>query len=148
MGKLQKNKVQKVMERFALIHSVDSVELAEKIARTSLQLGIKTSILLEANTSGEATKSGLTSREWEEHFNALNRLPGIDIQGLMTMAPLTEDEAMIRHCFSELRFLKSRLQEKGGDLSTLSMGMSNDFQLAIQEGATLLRIGTALFCPQ
>jgi PLP dependent protein len=148
IGKLQRNKVAKVIGRFVLIHSVDSVELAEKISRTSEQGGLKTPILLEANTSGELTKSGLSAAEWATHFPHLLNLGGVEIEGLMTMAPLTEDEGIIRRCFSELRLLQQRLYEMGGTPATLSMGMTNDFALAIQEGATLVRIGTALFVPQ
>lgn len=149
LGKLQKNKVNKVIGKFTLIHSVDSVELAKKISSASLEKGIRTQILLEANTSTEASKSGLSAKEWESQYRQLLDLEGIEVHGLMTMAPLTEDEGVIRHCFSELRLLRDRLQELGGEeLSALSMGMSNDFPIAIQEGATILRIGTALFTPQ
>jgi len=148
IGKLQKNKVNKVIGKFALIHSVDGIELAQKISHASLQQGIHTAILLEANTSGETTKSGLSPDVWKGHFSQLQALAGIDVQGLMTMAPLTEDEARIRHCFAELRLLGQALQQKGGEMGTLSMGMTHDFPIAIQEGATLLRIGTALFAPQ
>jgi PLP dependent protein len=148
IGKLQKNKVNKIIGKFSLIHSVDTIELAEKISRASLEKGVKSSILLEANTSGEATKSGLTPDEWKAGYQRLLDLEGIEIHGFMTMAPLTEDEGVIRHCFSELRLLQQHLQQIGDSLETLSMGMSNDFFIAIQEGATLLRIGTALFTPQ
>jgi pyridoxal phosphate enzyme (YggS family) len=148
IGKLQKNKVNKVIGKFALIHSIDSVELAEKISRTSIQQGLKTAVLLEVNTSREATKSGLSSEAWKMRYLELQRLHGIEIHGLMAMAPLTEDESAIRSCFKELRLLGQTLQEESGDLATLSMGMSHDFPIAIQEGATLLRIGTALFMPQ
>lgn len=151
VGKLQKNKVSKAIGRFALIHSVDTPELAEKISKSSITAGLITNILLESNTSGESAKSGLSPKEWEEAFNDLLDLGGIEIHGLMTMAPLTEDEGVIRHAFSELRFLRDRLQmiaKKSVDLTTLSMGMSNDYPLAIQEGATLLRIGTFIFSPR
>lgn len=143
IGKLQKNKVNKVIGRFTLIHSVDSVELAEKISASSCEGGLKSALLLETNTSGEPTKSGLSPDEWRKRYRDLLDLKGIGIEGLMTMAPLTEDEGVIRHCFSELRLLGEELH-----LQTLSMGMTNDFPLAVQEGATLLRIGTALFTPQ
>ena len=148
IGKLQKNKVHKIIGKFALIHSVDTVELAEKISRASLEKDLKTSVLLEVNTSGELTKSGLSPDDWKVRYRDLRNLEGIEINGLMTMAPLTEDEGVIRHCFSELRLLQHQLQEIGGNLETLSMGMTNDFILAIQEGTTLVRIGTALFTPQ
>lgn len=148
IGKLQKNKVNKVIGRFELIHSVDTVELAEKIGRASLEQGIKTAILLEANTSGEKTKSGLSPAEWEAVFDKILILPGIEIKGLMTLAPLTDEEEIIRHAFSELRLLRDRLNAlwKGRtSLSILSMGMTHDFCLAIQEGASIVRIGRGLW---
>lgn len=148
IGKLQKNKVQKAVGCFALIHSVDTMELATRISRISLERSVKTSLLLESNTSGEATKSGLSPEEWKRHYPELLQLHGIEIHGCMTMAPLTENEGEIRECFSRLRKLQQALQEMGGDLQTLSMGMTHDFKIAIQEGATLVRIGTALFMPQ
>lgn len=147
IGKLQKNKVAKVISRFALIHSVDTPELAEKIAQASLKAQTCTQVLLEVNTSGESTKGGLSPQEWEARYQDVMAYEGITIHGLMTMAPLTGDEGVIRHCFSELRHLAQRLQERGGQLTTLSMGMSQDFSIAIQEGSTLVRIGTALFMP-
>jgi PLP dependent protein len=147
IGKLQKNKIQKVIGKFALIHSVDTVELAEKLSIASLKKGVKTPVLLEANTSGESTKEGLSPDTWKANFKDLLEFKGIEIGGLMTIAPLTEDQGRIRRCFSELRLLQQQLQELGGNLQALSMGMTNDFPIAIQEGATLVRIGTTLFTP-
>lgn len=148
IGKLQSNKISKVIGRFVLIHSVDSAELARKISRSSLQRGLRTPILLEANTSGETSKSGLRPEEWEAVFPVLLDLEGIEVKGLMTMAPLTDNASIIRDSFAKLRQLRDRLQSRGGkevDLSTLSMGMSSDHVIAIEEGATLVRIGTAIF---
>jgi PLP dependent protein len=148
IGKLQKNKVNKAIGRFVLIHSVDSFELAQHIARVSEERGTKTAILLEANTSGEESKSGLPPEEWVKNIPSLLQLKGITVQGLMTMAPLTEEEGLIRKCFSELRLARDHLQRIAGEraeLSTLSMGMTHDFPIAINEGATLIRIGTAIF---
>lgn len=140
IGTLQKNKVRKVMGKFALIHSVDTPELAKKISECSLETGLKTPILLQANTSGEESKHGLSFEEWLEKFGEMKQLEGIDIRGLMTIAPLMDDENTIRHSFAKLRELGERLK-----LKHLSMGMSQDYPLAIAEGATLLRIGTALY---
>jgi pyridoxal phosphate enzyme (YggS family) len=148
VGKLQRNKVKKVIGKFALIHSVDTVELAHKISWASIEQGVTTPVLLEANTSGEKAKSGLAPAEWKEKFIELLELKGINIQGLMTMAPLTEEEMVIRACFSKLHQLQQELEQKGGNLAILSMGMSHDFPIAIQEGATLIRIGTAFFISQ
>lgn len=140
IGNLQSKKVRKVIGKFALIHSVDSLELARKISQCSTEEGTVTSILLEANTSGESSKHGLSPAAWRDCFAEVKELKGIQVEGLMTMAPLTNDEGVIRHCFSELRELRDTLQ-----LKELSMGMSRDFKLAIMEGATIVRIGTSLF---
>ncbi|NGX61727.1 MAG: hypothetical protein K940chlam9_01216 [Chlamydiae bacterium] len=146
IGKLQKNKVQKVLGRFVLIHSVDTPELAEKIAKASFERGLETALLLETNASGEESKSGMSPFAWEKIFPHLLSLRGIRIEGVMTMAPLTEDEGEIRACFSSARHLFEALQERGGEqITTLSMGMSHDFPLAIAEGSTIIRIGTSLF---
>lgn len=147
IGTLQSNKVRKVVGNFVLIHSVDSVELAKKISDVSLEQGIVTEVLLQANVSGEGTKHGLSAGEWMEHFHEVLAFPGIQVKGLMTMAPETDDKEIIRNCFSELRLLRDALQTRfpTADLRELSMGMSSDFKIAIEEGATLLRIGSALW---
>lgn len=144
IGALQRKKVNKVVGAYAFIHAVDSVVLAEKISSQSVSLGIKTNILLQANTSGEESKQGLSPDEWRDSFLYVASLPGLNVQGFMTMAPNTEDEDAIRNCFAKLRNLRDELQ---GEvlLPHLSMGMSNDFSIAIEEGATLLRIGSLLF---
>lgn len=140
IGTLQKNKVRKAVENFALIHSVDNISLAKKIASVSVELGVSTSILLQVNVSGEESKHGFSPEELRRDFYELYVQPGIRIEGLMTMAPYHERQERIRSYFSELRYLA---REFG--LRHLSMGMSQDWQIAIEEGATLLRIGTALF---
>jgi pyridoxal phosphate enzyme (YggS family) len=140
IGTLQKNKVRKVIGKFALIHSVDTPELAKKISDCSLEAGLKTPILLQVNTSGEASKHGLSFEEWQKNYPEVANFEGIMIKGLMTMAPLVDDEKIIRTTFARLRELGKVLK-----LQHLSMGMSQDFPLAIAEGATLLRIGSALF---
>jgi PLP dependent protein len=148
LGHLQKNKIRKVVGQFALIHSVHTLDLAKQLARVSRQFSVITPILLQANTSGEASKQGLSSEEWKQNVEELLTLEGISIQGLMTMAPLGGDEKGIRHCFSGLRKLRDELNAMAGErayLHHLSMGMSKDFTLAIEEGATIIRIGTALF---
>lgn len=148
IGSLQKNKVNKIIGKFALIHSVDSVDLATKIAHTSASTGVVTPILLEVNTSGEVSKHGFNEKELLDAFDALTQLQGIRLDGLMTMAPLTNDEDVIRRCFGRLRHLRDLFKEKGcrnAPMNHLSMGMSNDYRIAIEEGATLLRIGSALF---
>lgn len=148
IGSLQKNKVRKAIGKFTLIHSVDSLELAQKISSCSQEQEITTHLLIQANTSGEPSKHGLTSVQWKACFDELLALPAISIDGLMTMAPLTDDKYLISNCFSSLRQLRDQLQkiaQNRADLHHLSMGMSHDFPLAIAEGATLLRIGSAIF---
>jgi PLP dependent protein len=140
IGHLQKNKVKKVIGKFHLIHSVDSLELAESLSRASGEGGITTNILLQVNVSGEAAKQGLSREEWEKVKREVCSLPHLKIEGLMTMAPLTEDVDLIRRVFRDLR----KMRDVWG-LKHLSMGMSHDFEIAIEEGATLLRIGSAIF---
>lgn len=148
IGTLQKNKVRKAVGHFALIHSVDTPELAAKISECSVEAGVVTPVLLQVNTSGEISKHGITAEEWRQAFDSLLELPGILLEGLMTMAPLTPDEAVIRQCFAHLRKFKEELANRAGNQASmrhLSMGMSNDYRLAIAEGSTLVRIGTAIF---
>jgi len=148
IGTLQKNKVRKVVGKFVLIHSVDSSDLAAKISQCSQEVGVVTPVLLQANTSGEQSKHGLTPEEWTSIFGEVVNLPGISVKGLMTMAPLEGDEIVIRNCFSKLRELREDLQKMAGEdvrIPHLSMGMTHDYPYAIAEGATILRIGTAIF---
>lgn len=148
IGTLQKNKVSKAIGEFTLIHSVDSLELAKKISICSSEAGITTHVLLQANTSGEQSKHGQTPQQWEASFDELLTLPSLSIDGLMTMAPITNDHQVISSCFASLRKLRDTLSSRSGakaKLHHLSMGMSQDFPLAIAEGATLLRIGSSIF---
>ncbi len=147
IGTLQSNKVTKAVGQFALIHSVDSPELAHKISRVSIEKGLVSKILLQVNTSGELSKHGCSPDEWEKHLDEVIAFPGIAIEGLMTMAPLTASESEIRQCFFSLRTLRDSWQNRYTSHSfyNLSMGMSNDWELAIAEGATILRIGSLLF---
>lgn len=148
IGTLQSNKVGKVISSFQLIHSVDTLQLARKISQASQDRGIKTSILLQVNTSGEASKHGLSPEGWEQALDAINQLPGIKVEGLMTMAPFTDDQQIIRNCFHKLYILRENWRSRVKDpfiFQHLSMGMSHDYLIAIEEGATLLRIGSAIF---
>ncbi|UCH64854.1 MAG: YggS family pyridoxal phosphate-dependent enzyme [Ignavibacterium sp.] len=149
IGTLQKNKVKYVIKAASLIHSVDSIALADEINKYAEKLDKIQDVLLEIKTSAEETKAGL---EQEEQISTLashcNSLSGINLKGLMTMAPFTEDERLIRKSFSELRNLRDKLNQQGFKLTELSMGMTNDFEIAIDEGATMLRIGSAIFGPR
>ena len=146
IGTLQKNKVKYAVKTGEFIHSVDSVDLAEEINKHAEKLGKVQKILIEVKTSEEETKSGLTAED--EVFNLVKKcteLKNIKLVGLMTMAPLTDNEMIIRKSFRDLRNLKDEINNKGYSLTELSMGMTSDFEIAIEEGATMLRIGSAIF---
>lgn len=146
IGSLQKNKVKYVVKAAEFIHSVDSIELLEEINKRASSLNKIQKILLEVKTSYEATKSGLTNEE--EIFRIAEQLknfPNVDLVGLMTIAPLTEDEKLIRKSFRDLRLLKDKMNKSGINITELSMGMTSDFEIAIEEGSTMLRIGSAIF---
>ena len=148
---LQKNKVKKAVANFILIHSVDSVELANKISECGQEEGKLTHVLLEVNTSGEKTKHGMSEEAWYTSFEKVLHLPNVKIEGLMTMAPLSDNQHEVRACFRRLRRFRDRLLSFAGSevtLDVLSMGMSHDYPIAIEEGATLVRIGTAIFQSQ
>lgn len=144
IGSLQKNKVGKALKLFQVIHSVDSVSLAERLSKLSDR---PVPILLEVNVSGEESKHGMNPERWEESLEKV-QLPNLIIVGLMTMAPFTQNENILRSCFKKLRTLLERWKtrmEHPEQFKELSMGMSNDYMIAIEEGATIVRIGTALF---
>ena len=146
IGTLQRNKAKYVVRAASLIHSVDSLSLADEINKQAAKNDKVQGILLEIKTSFEETKSGLNQDEqiikMVEHCKTLSN---INLLGLMTMAPYTEDEQLIRKSFSELRKLKDKISQQGLHLTELSMGMTSDFELAIDEGTTMLRVGSAIF---
>jgi PLP dependent protein len=146
IGTLQKNKVKYAVNAAELIHSVDSLELVEEVNNRAEKLGKVQKILLEVKTSEEETKSGLeTENETMNLVKRCSELKSIKLEGLMTLAPLTEDANIIRKSFRDLRNLKDRINNKGYNLTELSMGMTSDFEIAIEEGATMIRIGSAIF---
>jgi pyridoxal phosphate enzyme (YggS family) len=149
IGHLQSNKAAKAAEIFDAVDSVDSLKLAERLDEAAGRLQKRLPILLEIKLSPEESKAGLEpdSRELNELMEKLPSLTNLDAQGLMTIAPLDVSEDQTRACFRELRLLRDRLAGAHSKLNlpVLSMGMSGDFPLAIQEGATRIRVGTALF---
>lgn len=150
IGTLQSNKILKAISAFYLIHSIDTPLLAQKVSQASQAKDVTTSILLQVNTSGEKSKHGLSAEEWKRSFDMINRLSHLRIEGLMTMAPYTEDQQVIRTCFRKLYQLRENWRPQMRDpkiFHHLSMGMSNDYLIAIEEGATLLRVGSAIFGP-
>lgn len=146
IGHLQTNKVRQALPLFSLFHSVDSIRLAEAMDRIAGETGRTVRVLAEVNISGEATKRGFTPESLREHFGRLTALPRLKLAGLMTMAPWSEEPEDARPVFRALRVLRDELETAGGTkLPELSMGMSGDFEPAIEEGSTLVRIGTAIF---
>jgi PLP dependent protein len=149
IGHLQSNKVKQVIGRFELIHSVDSTKLAEMINLNSEQSGAKQKILLQVNVANEESKFGFQPKELPQAVERVLKLPNLSLLGLMTIPPFLIDPEMSRPYFIKLKKLSEKLPEWGwrsaGGQTELSMGMSDDFEVAIDEGATLIRIGTALF---
>ena len=131
----------------ALLHSVDTLKLARRLSRDAASAGVVLSILLEVNVSGEESKHGFTPAELRQTIGEIAALPAIDLQGLMTMAPLEVAAEATRPVFRSLRLLRDELQASHPQLALphLSMGMTNDFEVAIEEGATLIRVGSAIF---
>ncbi len=148
IGHLQRNKVKYIPGLFELIHSVDNSELAEDIHRHSLKHDLVTPVLIQVNVSGEASKSGVAPSDLEELLEMLVSLSGISVRGLMTIPPFDPDPEKSRRHFAALRKLRDRMQSVNIEnitMDELSMGMSNDFEVAIEEGATWVRVGTAIF---
>jgi pyridoxal phosphate enzyme (YggS family) len=148
IGHLQSNKAARAVELFDAIDSVDSLRLAERLNEAAARLNRKLDILIEINIGGEAAKSGLDpdSAELQKLFDAAPRLANLVIRGCMTVPPFTEDPERARGCFRQLRELRDRLRVRSGlPLTELSMGMSHDFEVAIAEGSTCVRVGTAIF---
>ena len=146
IGRLQKNKVKQVVGKFYLIHSVDSLELAELINRVANGNGLVQDILLQVNISEEETKAGFSQEDLKDVFGNLIKLPNIRIKGLMTIAPKTDDKNLIKECFLSLSKLKEELNKNFmTDVKELSMGMTGDYKTAVKCGATMLRIGKGLF---
>ena len=146
IGHLQSNKCRDAVHLFEMIQSVDSLALAQEINRWADKQAKTMPVLLEVNLAGESTKFGFKADQVLENLDAINALPKIEIHGLMMIAPWTPDAEKVRPLFRQLRELKTRCEEKlGAPLPHLSMGMSGDFEVAIAEGATIVRIGTSLF---
>jgi hypothetical protein len=145
IGHLQSKKAKAVVDLFELIHGVDRLKLAHALDAAAVQMGKVQDILIQVNLAGEATKSGVAPEAAPELLREISRLPHLRLMGLMTMPPFLAPEA-VRPYFRALRQLRDRLTDLSGHpLPELSMGMSGDFEVAIEEGATLVRVGTAIF---
>jgi len=151
VGHLQRNKAKHVAGRFALIHSVDSAELAEELDKRAgggAAHGAKQRVLLQVNVAGETQKSGCAPADAPALAHRVAAQPHLALEGLMTIAPFTDDQDVQRRTFRGLRVLRDALQEEGLWLPTLSMGMSADYGIAVEEGTTVIRLGTVLFGPR
>lgn len=147
IGHLQSNKASKVVGSFACIHSLDSLHLANVLNRHAQEHGKRQAVLLQINVSGEESKEGMTLEEAPELARQILTLPYLEIQGLMTIAPRVENPEEVRPVFRRLRLLRDRLRDQLPQASWqhLSMGMTDDYLVAITEGATMVRIGRAIF---
>ncbi len=148
IGHLQKNKVKYIIDKVELIHSVDSFELAKEIDKHAKKIDKIQKILLEVNVSGEESKFGIRPGECEELCKEISALENVKIEGLMTIAPFVDDESVLEEVFDGLRKLSKEISEmsiENVSMNELSMGMTNDFPIAIGKGATMVRVGTGIF---
>jgi len=144
IGHLQRNKV-KSLERFVLLHSLDSARLGDAVCAYGLERGRAVDALIEVNLSGEKTKYGFTPAELLPEAERLVSMAGIRVRGVMTMASFTASESELHRTFAAARDARQSLMEAGHPAEELSMGMSNDYEVAVEEGATMVRVGTTLF---
>ncbi len=145
IGHLQSNKVKEVLPAYALIHSLDRLSLAEALQDQAKKVGCPAEVLIQVNVSGEQSKFGLAPGELPAFLEKIAVFDQVKVKGLMTMAPYLEDPEETRSYFRQLRLLRDANQKEGLSLPELSMGMTNDFFVAVEEGATMVRIGSALF---
>ena len=152
IGHLQSNKVNKALEFFTMIQSVDSFKLAQKLHQAAVKKNSTIDILIEVNTSQEDAKYGIAPKETKELLKQISELDRVRVRGLMTMAPLAEDKEQSRPCFRALRLLRNEIMQDSllhaltnVKMEYLTMGMSQDFEVAIEEGANIVRIGSAIF---
>ena len=146
IGHLQTNKVKYLVGKVELIHSVDSVHLAEEIDRQALKKGVVQDILIEINVGGELSKSGFSLQTAKDNIDEIiARLPNVKIRGLMAMLPHSENEDLLVSLFKDMRKLYDDLNKQGYNLTYLSMGMSSDYELAIKNGSNMIRLGRTIF---
>jgi pyridoxal phosphate enzyme (YggS family) len=148
IGRLQANKTRPVAEAFAWVHAVDRLKVAERLSAQRPYHAPPLNVCLQVNLAGEASKGGVPPAQLAPLAAAVAALPRLTLRGLMCLPPQETDPARQRHWFAQLRALKEELNSRGARLDTLSMGMSDDFEAAIAEGATIVRLGTVLFGPR
>lgn len=159
IGHVQRRKANLVIAHFDVVHAIDRLALAQKLSAVAVEAGRELPVLLECNVSGEVSKYGYAATGWEgdsalrerlyAEVAAVVALPGLCLEGLMTMAPLADDAETVRPVFASLRALRDALRERFPDVALphLSMGMTDDFEVAVEEGATLVRVGRGIFGP-
>ncbi|MCX7913700.1 MAG: YggS family pyridoxal phosphate-dependent enzyme [Thermodesulfovibrionales bacterium] len=145
IGTLQRNKAKYAVHLFDLIHTIDSIELAEEVNKQAEKINKQQRVLIQVKLSSEITKHGILEEQLFALIERIKKLENLKLEGLMTMPPLFDDKEKTRPFFRRLRELREEAQKRGVILQELSMGMSNDFEVAIEEGSTMVRIGTALF---
>ncbi len=148
IGHLQTNKVKYIVDKVYMIHSVDSIKLAKEISKEAVKKNVTVKVLLEVNVAKEESKFGMMSEEVKDFYNEVVDLPGLKVCGLMTIAPYVEDSEENRQYFVKLRQLMVDMTEEKNDnksVGELSMGMTGDYEVAIEEGATYVRVGTGIF---
>ncbi|MBI5098746.1 MAG: YggS family pyridoxal phosphate-dependent enzyme [Nitrospirae bacterium] len=145
IGSLQKNKAKYAVQLFDLIHTIDSIELAEEVDKQARKNEKTQRILVQIKLSEEEAKHGVLEKDLMDLLDKISNMNNLKLEGLMTIPPLFEDPEFVRPYFMRLREIRDKLSAKGYNLPELSMGMSNDFEVAIEEGATMVRIGTAIF---
>jgi len=148
IGRLQRNKVKYLIGKVTLIHSLDSASVAEEINKRAKKAGIKMPVLIEVDAAQEESKGGIKAAEAGDFISGLAELSSIEVRGLMTMPPYFDEPELARHYFRKLRELRDELKNKFPLVEELSMGMSGDFEVAIEEGATFVRVGSAIFGPR
>jgi hypothetical protein len=148
IGRLQRNKVKYLIGEAALIHSLDSLTVAREIEKRAAGAGIRVRVLIEVDTGGEETKGGVKAEELKGLLEGLREFPSIEVCGLMTMPPYFDEPERARPYFRALREMRDKLRAAYPGLIELSMGMSGDFEAAVEEGATLVRVGSAIFGPR
>jgi len=145
IGHLQRNKVRHCLRLFTIVHSVDSTRLVQALEDEAAKRSLVLPVLVEVNLSGEATKTGARPEDLPQLLDAAASSDHLRLCGLMTMAPIAENPETVRPVFARLREIREHYRSRGYPLSELSMGMTQDFEVAIEEGATMIRVGTALF---
>ena len=148
IGHLQRNKVKYIVDKVYLIHSIDSYRLAEQVEKEAVKKNVDVNILIEVNVAEEESKFGLTVDNTIAEIEAIAKLPHVHIKGLMTIAPYTDDPETNRPYFKQLKALSDKIKEMNipnVEMKELSMGMTGDYEVAVEEGATLVRVGTGIF---